>query len=201
MNDVTAKRKTASRTLPHKLRIIGGEWRGRKLEFPANDAIRPTPDRVRETIFNWLQNDIAGARCLDLFAGSGALAFEALSRGASHAVLVERDAAIGRYLRDTAKHLSASADVHVADALQWLSGAAQKFDMVFLDPPFAQRLLPVVCEQLEARGWLTPQALIYMENPADEGAPLLPAGWGLIKSNTAGQVGYHLARRAVRGAN
>jgi 16S rRNA (guanine966-N2)-methyltransferase len=186
--------------LSHTLRIIGGAWRGRKLEFPANDAIRPTPDRVRETVFNWLQNDIVGARCLDLFAGSGALGFEALSRGASAVTFVERDVGIGRYLRATAERLGTTqADVQLADASQWLGGAPRPFDVVFLDPPFAAGLLTNVCEQLEQHGWLASPALIYMECAAGDGAPVLPAGWELIKSKTAGQVGYHLARRTVRG--
>jgi len=189
------------RALPHKLRIIGGAWRGRKLDFPANDAIRPTPDRVRETVFNWLQSDIAGARCLDLFAGSGALGFEALSRGAAHAVFVEREAEVGRYLRAAALQLGAErVEVHVGDAAHWLSGVPRPFDVVFLDPPFAGGLLPGMCELLETRGWLASSALIYMENSATDGAPWLPSAWELIKSKTAGQVGYHLARRTARGS-
>jgi 16S rRNA (guanine966-N2)-methyltransferase len=201
VEQLTIKRTARSaQTLPHTLRIIGGAWRGRKLEFPANDAIRPTPDRVRETVFNWLQNDIVGAHCLDLFAGSGALGFEALSRGASAVTFVERDIGIGRYLRATAERLGTTqADVQLADATQWLAGAPRPFDVVFLDPPFAAGLLTNVCEQLERHGWLASPALIYMECAAGDGAPLLPAGWELIKSKTAGQVGYHLARRTVRG--
>jgi 16S rRNA (guanine966-N2)-methyltransferase len=187
------------KALPGALRVIGGRWRGRKLEFPAVDAIRPTPDRVRETVFNWLQHDIVGSRCLDLFAGSGALGFEALSRGAAHVAFVDRDPRIGRYLRETLARLeSQEGEVHVADALQWLSGPPQQFDIAFLDPPFALNLLSEAIERLEGRGWLTPQALIYMENPASAGLPELPKNWEPIKSKTAGQVGYHLARRMGR---
>jgi len=195
-----SKRIVQSRDLPHKLRIIGGIWRGRKLEFPANDAIRPTPDRVRETLFNWVQNDIVGARCLDLFAGSGALGFEALSRGAAHTVFVEQAGDVGSYLRAAAEQLGAThAEVHVADALQWLSRAPQPFDLVFLDPPFAAGMLRTVCSFLEDRGWLKPSALIYIESAAQDGAPALPNAWELVKSKKAGQVGYHLARRTVGG--
>jgi 16S rRNA (guanine966-N2)-methyltransferase len=166
--------------------------------FPDIDAIRPTPDRVRETVFNWLQNDIAGARCLDLFAGSGALGFEALSRGAAHVVFVDREPEIGRYLRDTLKRLEATAaEVHTADSLHWLTAPAQTFDVVFLDPPFNANVLATVCQSLEAGGWLSPAALIYIENPASGTLPVLASNWGLIKSKTAGQVGYYLARRSI----
>jgi len=182
-------------SLPHKLRIIGGQWRGRKLEFPAVDAIRPTPDRVRETVFNWLQNSVVGARCLDLFAGSGALGIEALSRGASHAVFVDREPRIGQYLRATLKQLNANGDVHTADSLRWLTSSSQPFDLVFLDPPFGADVLPDACQRLEEGGWLAPDALVYIECASSGGAPALPASWVLIKSKTAGQVGYHLARR------
>jgi 16S rRNA (guanine966-N2)-methyltransferase len=136
--------------IPNTLRIVGGRWRGRKLAFPPLESIRPTPDRVRETVFNWLQFDIDGARCLDLFAGSGALGFESLSRGAAHTVFVEREAKIGRYLRDTLAHLqAANAEVVVTDAVHWLQRAGSPFDVVFLDPPFASGILPEVCRRLE----------------------------------------------------
>lgn len=188
----------------HTLRIIGGQWRGRKLEFPDVESIRPTPDRVRETVFNWLQHDIAGARCLDLFAGSGALGFEALSRGAAHVTFVDREPRIGRYLRATlARMQSSDGEVHTADALQWLSvllqvGPSQPFDIVFLDPPFAANVLGEACKRLESNGWLSPQSLVYIECAAAAGPPKLPDHWTLIKSKTAGQVGYHLARRKGR---
>jgi len=186
------------RVAPNTLRIIGGQWRGRKLEFPAIDAIRPTPDRVRETVFNWLQNDIVGARCLDLFAGSGALGFEALSRGAAQVVFVDREPRIGQYLRATLKLLNVSAgEVHAADSLKWLTIPGQPFDIVFLDPPFAADTLPSICERLEQGGWLAPEALIYIESASSGGTPIVPGNWALIKSKTAGQVGYHLARRKI----
>ncbi len=181
---------------PNTLRIIGGQWRGRKLEFPSIDAIRPTPDRVRETLFNWLQHSIVGARCLDLFAGSGALGFEALSRGAKHVVFVDRDPQVGRYLCETLQRLQATAgDVHVGDAMQWLKATPQAFDVVFLDPPFATELLNAVTHMLEAGGWLASDAFIYIESASSRGVPALPANWRVIKSKSAGQVGYHLAHR------
>jgi 16S rRNA (guanine966-N2)-methyltransferase len=181
--------------LPHKLRIIGGAWRGRKLDFPAIDAIRPTPDRVRETVFNWLQNHVAGARCLDLFAGSGALGFEALSRGAARVVFVDRDSRIVRYLRETLQRLQGAGEAHESDALAWLKRQPQPFDIVFLDPPFAADVLSEVCNRLESGGWLAPLAHIYIERAASNAPLELPVNWELIKSKTAGQVGYHLARR------
>jgi 16S rRNA (guanine966-N2)-methyltransferase len=194
-------RKTLGRGsthLPHTLRIIGGAWRGRKLNFPAIAAIRPTPDRVRETVFNWLQSDIVGARVLDLFAGSGALGFEALSRGAAQVTFVDREPQIGRYLTETLQRLdSTQGEVHTADSQGWLAIAPRPYDIVFLDPPFAANSLPEICRQLEAQGWLASPALIYVESPAD--AELhLPANWQVIKSKTAGQVGYHLARRQAQ---
>lgn len=181
----------------HRLRIIGGEWRGRRLEFPSIAAIRPTPDRVRETIFNWLQNNIVGARCLDLFAGSGALGLEALSRGAASVEFVDCEARVGQYLRETLQQLDTSlGKVHVADSLKWLATPPQPFDIVFLDPPFGADVLPSVCLRLEQGGWLAPVALIYIECSATGGLPMLPANWIVSKSKTTGQVGYHLARRA-----
>jgi 16S rRNA (guanine966-N2)-methyltransferase len=194
-NSSNRKPTPRAASLPSKLRIIGGEWRGRKLEFPAIDAIRPTPDRVRETVFNWLQSEVAGARCLDLFAGSGALGFEALSRGAAQVVFVDREPQVGQYLRETLKRFNASAEVHVADSLSWLGVSGQPFDIVFLDPPFAANVLSDVCRCLEEGGWLAPQALIYIESPSSGGVPSLPSNWMLVKSKTTGQVGYHLARR------
>jgi 16S rRNA (guanine966-N2)-methyltransferase len=180
----------------HRIRIIGGEWRGRKLEFPSIAAIRPTPDRVRETVFNWLQNDIVGARCLDLFAGSGALGMEALSRGAASVEFVDCEPRVGQYLRAMLQQLNTSlGKVHVADSLKWLATSPQPLDVVFLDPPFGADVLPRICLLLEQGGWLAPEALIYIECSSTGGLPQLPSNWAVIKSKTTGQVGYHLARR------
>ena len=185
---------------PRELRIIAGEWRGRRLRFPAGTAIRPTPDRVRETLFNWLGPTIRGARALDLFAGSGALGLEALSRGAAAAVFVDADPRSIAALRERFAEWGARAvEAHRADALDWLArprghGVAP-FDVVFLDPPFAAGLLATACARLESGDWLAPGARIYLEAPAREPLPSLPVGWELLRSGAAGEVGYHLARR------
>lgn len=190
-------KKTAQSKAPHRLRIIGGRWRSVPVEFPHIEAIRPSPDRVRETLFNWLQGPIVGARCLDLFAGSGALGIEALSRGAAHVTFVDREPQIGRHLTQTLQKLGSSdATVRVEDALRFLRGPPQPFDIVFLDPPFASGLLPEVCASL-ANGWLAQDAFIYVECPADAALPAVPPGWSLHRAKRAGQVGYHLFRAAI----
>jgi 16S rRNA (guanine966-N2)-methyltransferase len=180
------------------LRIIGGSWRGRTWRFPEGD-IRPTPDRVRETLFNWLAPSIAGARCLDLFAGSGALGLEALSRGAARTVFVEQATAPARALRQTLAawggEQAAAAQLHVMDANGYLAGKPEPFDVVFLDPPFAAGLLGQIAARLQTGQWLAPTALIYAECPARESLPALPEGWSAAKSGRAGEVGYHLLRR------
>lgn len=184
----------------HEVRIIGGEWRGRKLHFPQAAGLRPTPDRVRETLFNWLQFELAGTRCLDLFAGSGALGFEALSRGAGEVVFVERDAASARAISDMLVQLRCNRGrVERVDALAWLERgplSSKPFDVVFLDPPYGDALLPVLAARLEDGGWLAPGAWVYLEDAAARGEPTLPPGWTLLRSKSAGDVGYHLARRA-----
>ena len=184
-----------------EVRIIGGEWRGRKLHFPPSAGLRPTPDRVRETVFNWLQFELAGRRCLDLFAGSGALGFEALSRGAGEVVFVERDPVSARAINDMLAQLRCDRGrVEQVDALAWLERgplASQPFDVVFLDPPYDQAWLPVLAEKLERGGWLAPGAWVYLEDAAAHGEPALPPGWIMHRSKRAGDVGYHLARRGV----
>jgi 16S rRNA (guanine966-N2)-methyltransferase len=187
-----ASRSSAS-ALANKLRIIGGRWRGVRIAFPSAPTLRPSPDRVRETLFNWLQHDVAGSRCLDLFAGSGALGIEALSRGAAHVAFVDADPQVGRHLRATLHKLrvAAEASVHTGDALKYLDGVAQLFDIVFLDPPFQSSLLPKAIGRLTG-GWLAPKAYIYLECPAQTALPELPAGWSVHRSKRAGQVGYHL---------
>jgi 16S rRNA (guanine966-N2)-methyltransferase len=198
MSDRQRTKSTSTSASRNRLRIIGGQWRGRILEFPSVAAIRPTPDRVRETVFNWLQSHIVGASCLDLFAGSGALGIEALSRGASQVVFVDYEPGIGKYLRAMLQRLgSSTGSVHTADSLKWLGEATQSFDIVFLDPPFGVDVLSTVCQRLEQGCWLKPAALIYIECASSGGLPQLPANWMLIKSKTTGQVGYHLARRKV----
>jgi 16S rRNA (guanine966-N2)-methyltransferase len=168
------------------------------LRFPASAAIRPTPDRVRETLFNWLGARTQGARALDLFAGSGALGLEALSRGAAHVTFVEQDEAASRELRARlAEWQAGDARIERADALRYLAGEPQPFDLVFLDPPFASPLLAAAATLLEERGWLAPRALIYVECAARAGPPPLPQSWQLLKAKQAGAVGYHLLGHAA----
>lgn len=182
------------------LRIIAGTWRGRRLRFPAHADIRPTPDRVRETLFNWIGARVVGARCLDLFAGSGALGLEALSRGAARVQFVERNAEAARALERALREWNArGADVRVGDALRVLAGRAEPFDLVFLDPPFASSLTARAAEVLERRGWLADRALIYVECTAGAARPAVPERWALLKSKQAGEVGYHLYERVTDG--
>lgn len=193
-------RNNAVQNRPNTLRIVGGAWRSRRIRFPGLKGLRPTPDRVRETLFNWLAADVAGSRCLDLFAGSGALGLEALSRGAASVTFVEREREAADRLRETVAELATGqATVRHAEALAWLGGAPQPFDIVFLDPPFDSDLLPAAMRALESGGWLAPEACIYLEGPAKAGPPPLPGGWILHRSGRAGAVGYHLARRQPGG--
>jgi 16S rRNA (guanine966-N2)-methyltransferase len=177
----------------NRLRIIGGRWRGSRIVFPPLAAIRPSPDRVRETLFNWLQQPIVGAHCLDLFAGSGALGLEALSRGAAHVTFVDREPQIGRHLSQTLERLgSRDATVVVEDALRFLSRPPRPIDIVFLDPPFDSGVLEQAGSRLQ--GWLTPGAYIYVECPAERSLATLPVQWCVQRTKRAGQVGYHLLR-------
>jgi len=179
------------------VRIIGGCWRSRRLRLPESEGLRPTPDRVRETVFNWLQPSIVGAQCLDLFAGSGALGLEALSRGAACAVMVERESAAIAALRANVADLNAShAEIVAGDGIQYLQRTAQPFDIVFLDPPYRSDLLATCCVLLVNGGWVRAGGLIYLETPSGQ-EPQLPDSWTLLRSKRAGQVGYHLARRTV----
>jgi 16S rRNA (guanine966-N2)-methyltransferase len=181
----------------NKVRIIGGEWRSRLLRFDDAPGLRPTPGRVRETLFNWLQYDIAGSRCLDLYAGSGALGFEAASRGAQEVVQVESDAKACRNLRANAAALGASRNRIVEkDVERFLSGPAEAFDLVFLDPPFAKNLAPKTCLLLEHNGWLADHAQIYVETEIGLALAELPDNWELVKHKTAGEVAYRLFARA-----
>lgn len=149
---------------------------------------------MRETLFNWLAPVISGAHCLDLFAGSGALGLEALSRGAGECWFVDRESGVVRQLQNHLQTLGNTAG-HVvpADALAFLQSPPRAFDIVFLDPPYASGLLEPAARALAAGGWLAPGAFVYLENAAKDGPPPLPAGWTLHRSQKAGQVGYHLA--------
>jgi 16S rRNA (guanine966-N2)-methyltransferase len=187
--------KHASRATSRILRIIGGRHRGRRLRFPAGVAIRPTPDRVRETLFNWLQPRIVGARVLDLFAGSGALGLEALSRGAAHVTFVEQDRRAAAALEQlTREWQEPEVTIECADALAWLSGtrAAALFDIVFLDPPYDAAALGAAAVALVDHGRLAPDARVYLERRARDPLPALPPGWREQRAGRAGEVGYHL---------
>jgi 16S rRNA (guanine966-N2)-methyltransferase len=177
---------------PNRLRIIGGRWRGRRLTFPPVTGLRPSPDRVRETLFNWLAPLIEGARCLDLFAGSGALGLEALSRGAGEATMVDAHpravAALGEHLQV----LEGNGRVVRDDVLRFLEREPPApFDIVFLDPPFRQGLLEP-CLSVLADGWVRPGSRVYIEAEAELKTLPLPGGWEVLRSKTGGQVGYHL---------
>jgi len=181
-----------SRALPGSVRIIGGRWRGSRLPVGPALALRPSSDRVRETLFNWLSPTLPGARCLDLFAGTGVLGFEAVSRGAAQAVLVEQDTATAGTLDAQRVRLDASAiRVHRGDAFDFLAGAASAQDIVFIDPPFGAGLVARTLTALAPR-WLAPDALVYVE--IERGALALPAGWSVHRQGATRQVDYALVR-------
>lgn len=194
-----AARQRADAKPAGTLRIIAGSLRGSRLAVPDRPGLRPTPERVRETLFNWLAPLIEGARCLDLFAGTGALGVEALSRGAAEVVFVERDVQLASDLRANLMRLHQAARVECADALPWLdrtdaSGAGGAFDLVFLDPPFAADLWTAVAGRLQTRGLLKPGAHIYVECPADA-MPSLPSHWVAHREGKAGDVRFALYRK------
>lgn len=160
--------------------------------------MRPTPDRTRETLFNWLAARLNGAACLDLFAGSGALGFEALSRGAGSVTLVDSHAGVVRQLQASAELLGAEGlQVQRADALTFLNAPPRRFEVVFLDPPFHQGLLEPVLQRLHERGWLADDADIYVELEREAGCPTLPPGWSVHRQGQAGQVAFFLLRNTI----
>ncbi|MFL4557955.1 16S rRNA (guanine(966)-N(2))-methyltransferase [Yersinia kristensenii] len=191
------KAKQAPQQSAGQIRIIGGKWRGRKLPVPVSPGLRPTTDRVRETLFNWLAPMIQGARCLDCFAGSGALGLEALSRYAGVAILLEADRYVAKQLGNNLTLLSAdNGQVVNTNSLQWLSQPGQPFDLVFLDPPFRKGLLAETINLLEQFNWLTADAWIYVEAEAESAATDVPANWQLHREKIAGQVAYRLYIRS-----
>jgi len=181
----------------NQVRIIAGRWRGRKLSFPDANDLRPTPDRIRETLFNWLAPMLPGAYCLDLFAGSGALGFEAASRGAAHVVMVDHNPDVVRALRLNQQRLCADVvDIIHQEAGNYLTGRSGQFDLVFLDPPFKDSiLLERSIQMLAESGSLKAGARIYLELRAKASEPLLPKCWAVEKQKTAGQVAYRLYRK------
>ncbi len=181
---------------PGKLRIVAGSLRGSRLAVPDKAGLRPTPDRVRETLFNWLAPVVEGARCLDLYAGTGALGIEAISRGASGCTFVESDRMLARLLAENLARLKIdTARVLETDALNMLSRAAEPFDIAFLDPPFGANLWNESARLLESRGWLAANAWLYVESPRDA-AITLPPSLLLHREGHAGAVRYALYRRA-----
>ena len=195
----------------NSVRIIGGGWRGRRVSFPDVPGLRPTPDRVRETLYNWLQHSIVGTRCLDLFAGSGALGLEALSRGATGVVFVEQAQAAARGLVAELARLGGTSKARVVEmgASRFLRTAGEgsgrpyggPFDIVFMDPPFGQEALAEYIPLLDAGGWVKSGGLVYLESEKSAGTPVVPAHWELLKSKSAGEVGYHLARVNARAGD
>ena len=190
------KRKMPKKSTLSTIRIIAGQWRGRKIPVAEIEGLRPTGDRIRETLFNWLDAEIEGARCLDLFAGSGILGLEALSRGAGEVVALESSQVAVNALNEAAKLLGASAlQVMQRDAVQWLkSQPAESFDLVFIDPPFQAGLLDESLALLAASNSLAAGALIYIERDRNDDPPQLPAGWQVHKDKVAGSVSYALYR-------
>ncbi|MEH6515549.1 MAG: 16S rRNA (guanine(966)-N(2))-methyltransferase RsmD [Halioglobus sp.] len=192
-----AQRKSAtprSAPGPGRLRIIGGTWRGRKLDFSAAPGLRPTPDRVRETVFNWLAAQIHQAHCADLFAGSGALGLEALSRGAAHCDFVDSN---GQTIRQIQQHLTALSALSQAkcvngEAARFLQSSEKPYDIVFMDAPFGMGLATEVCDLLTSRSLLNPGALIYLETGVSDETPDIPLNWRLHREKTSGEVYYRL---------
>jgi len=181
----------------NQLRIIGGLYRSRKLSFPDVEGLRPTGDRIRETLFSWLAPHVEGARCLDLFAGSGALGFEALSRGAKHVTFVEQSPKACDYLRQNIALLKTEAQTEMIgiDSAIALQRLTEPFDIVFLDPPFAYDQLVSVCAQLEDRHLVKPDGVIYLEQAKSSPEITPPPNWQLYRDKFSGQVRYQLYQR------
>jgi 16S rRNA (guanine966-N2)-methyltransferase len=180
---------------PGRLRIVAGKWRSRLLDIADLPGLRPTSERVRETLFNWLAPGIQGARCLDLYAGTGALGFEALSRGATTVVFVDNSRRAIKAIEKSAKTLDASgAVVHCGDATDFVRGSAPaSFDIVFLDPPFADDRLEELCRRIDEYGILAPGGRVYLEQDRAKPEIRLPERWRFLKNKTAGNVRYMLA--------
>lgn len=176
-----------------RLRIIGGEWRSRQIPFPDVDGLRPTTDRVRETLFNWIQHSLPGARCLDLFSGSGALGFEALSRGAGKVVMIENDSKASFQLKENAKTLNVqNAEIYHGDAMQYLAQDNEPFDLIFLDPPFGKGFLQDCINQIVENNLLKADGEIYIESEQSLDDLEIPANWQPHREKQAGQVIYRL---------
>ncbi|MFC3025194.1 16S rRNA (guanine(966)-N(2))-methyltransferase RsmD [Vibrio zhugei] len=180
-----------------QVRIISGLWRGRKLPVHDAQGLRPTTDRVKETLFNWIAQEIPQSRCLDIFAGSGGLGFEAASRQATQVTMLEMNRQVYQQLTRNVAALNAECiDVHHTDSLSYLDKPGQAYDIVFIDPPFRQGLIDEVITRLENHHWLTPNALIYIETEKELVLPPMPKHWQLLKEKQAGQVSYRLFERS-----
>lgn len=192
--------KKPNRGASGQIRIIGGQWRGRKLPVPDSPGLRPTTDRVRETLFNWLAPSMVNARCLDCFAGSGALGLEALSRYASAATLLEMERGVAQQLQQNLVTLKApQGKVVNTNTLTFLNQNGTPHDIVFVDPPFRKGLLDETLRLLESNGWLADDALIYVESEVENGLPPVPVHWDLHREKVAGQVAYRLYHRTAQG--
>lgn len=180
-----------------KIKIIGGKWKGTNLTFYDEPELRPTGNRIRETLFNWLQPNIQGSICLDLFAGSGCLGFEALSRGASKCVMIEKNKRVINHLTENIEKLSSSTELIHDDALNYLSSKelSKTFDIVFLDPPFGSTIYESTMRVLELNNWLSRDALIYIEARSDSSMFQIPDNWSLFREQVAGNVSYMLYSR------
>ncbi|HEV2613495.1 MAG TPA: 16S rRNA (guanine(966)-N(2))-methyltransferase RsmD [Gammaproteobacteria bacterium] len=177
----------------HQLRIIGGIWRSRKIQIPGLTEIRPTPDRVRETLFNWLSPVISGAYCLDLFAGSGALSFEALSRGAKHVVMVDKSPIVIESLRNTAQKLGAeNITLYQGHAPENIILPKEPFDIIFLDPPFHQNLIGPSCNWLLQQGLVHAKSYVYIETEKEQETIAIPANWHILKEGKTKNIKYFL---------
>ena len=187
----------ASKHQRGSLRIIAGRWKRQTIHFVGHGDLRPTPNAIRETLFNWLAPVIEDASCLDLFSGSGALGFEAASRGAKSVVMVENNAMACRLIKENTVKLSADQiKIKQADVFNFLAGDATPFDIIFLDPPFSKGLAPQACHWLEDKGWLAAQAKIYVEVESQLILDDMPENWTCLKNKLAGEVAYYLFERS-----
>lgn len=190
---------TRASKLPGQVRIIGGKWRGRQLKIITHSELRPTPDRVRETLFNWLTGYLQDARCLDLFAGTGVLGFEALSRGAKEVVFIDHHVPVVKAIQSTARHLDAieQCTIILNESMRWLKHVqheSKPFDIIFLDPPFSSMLVKQSIKLLAESALVHPNTFIYAESPTPLVNENIPEHWELLKQKTASEVAYHLLR-------
>lgn len=189
----------------NEVRIIGGKWRGRKIQFPTVAGLRPTPNRIRETLFNWLAPYIQDARCLDLFTGSGALGFESLSRGSVYVLCLEKNREAYQMLLKNSERLKAdNMEIQEKDALLWLTESSQQslkpiapFDIIFVDPPYALKALSKCFALLENQSWFKADTLIYFESDVPIELLTIPDTWKILKKKKAGSVYYYLTQKTL----